>query len=76
MRIYGSDTLPPKLRTDLSHPDVGDIKTYGRGCGTLPTNKEGDCHGYWRNKESKARARRILKRAARVAGKAACHLED
>ena len=58
MRIYGSETLDPKVRTCLSNPDAADLKAFGRGD--------------WGNKAAKAAARRILKRAARRAGKAAC----
>ncbi len=66
MRGYG---LP--RNTDVEFPDVGDIRGYGRAThvGTLP-NQYGrrDRHGYIRNKDRKAAARRYYKRAARRAG--------
>lgn len=76
MRIYGTENIYPKRRTDILNPDVADIKEYGRGCGKLGTNAEGDHRGYWKNKDAKARARRVLKRIARNEGKVACLNED
>jgi len=72
MRIYGTENIHPKRRTDIIYPDVADIKKYGRGCGKLVTNADGDQRGYWRNKDAKARVRRIYKRIARHEGKQAC----
>jgi hypothetical protein len=76
MRIYGSETLPVKHRTDIITPDVADIHNYGlkSAAGSL-RGKGGDFHGYIRNKDIKARSRRILKRAARNAAKNAINKE-
>ncbi len=73
MRIYGTETMNPKLRTDWCEPDCGDIKNHGlaSAAGHLP-GKGGDIRSCHRSAAAKAAARRVLKRRARNEGKRAC----
>jgi len=66
MKPYG---LP--RNDDVAHPDLADIKEYGRPgrVGNLP-GKGGDVRSHFRNPASKAATRRVYKRRARADGKA------
>jgi len=74
MKIYGSETLPANIRWPiLEYPDCGDIFAYGRNSssGNL-RGKGGDIRSSHKSSAKKARKRRVLKKAARRAGKAEC----
>lgn len=62
MKAYGV----PRILNER-YPDVADIKAAGlkSSKGTIP-NRNGECRGYFKNKQTKRNARRIWKKKIRA----------